>query len=132
MKKTLHHSLGCRLGTLIVKISILTALFMCFMPDQGQCQITVTNSNNASILAQKLVGPGVIISNTTVQCNGNQSGVFVTTSSNLGIDSGIVLTTGFAASSFPAFGVNGAQTNFASANQGTGIRLCDPSQRPKI
>ncbi len=93
---------------------------MCFMPDQGQCQITVTNSNNASILAQKLVGPGVIISNTTVQCNGNQSGVFVTTSSNLGIDSGIVLTTGFAACSFPAFGVNGAQTNFASANQGTG------------
>lgn len=82
-------------------------------------QIAVNNTNNANQLAQKLVGPGVILSNATVQCNANQSGIFLATAANLGIDSGIVLTTGLAATNIPNYGVNGAQVNFANANQGT-------------
>lgn len=82
-------------------------------------QINVNNTNNASILAQKIVGKGVEISNATVQCNPNQSGTFTVTNSTLGMDSGIVLTTGLATGSLPYFGVNGVQSNFATFNQGT-------------
>lgn len=92
----------------------------CISFQQVNAQIAVSNTNNANQLAQKLVGPGVILSNAAVQCNANQSGIFVVTAANLGIDSGIVLTTGLATTNIPNYGVNGAQVNFANANQGTG------------
>ena len=91
-----------------------------FFTSQLNAQIIVTNTNNANQLAQKLAGPGVVISNTSILCNPNQSGIFIVTNANLGIDSGIVLTTGLAASNIPNYGVNGAQINTATANQGTG------------
>ncbi|MCZ2140011.1 MAG: SprB repeat-containing protein, partial [Bacteroidia bacterium] len=87
---------------------------------QIKAQITVTNTNNANQLAQKLVGPGVIITNASTLCNQNQAGIFKVTTANLGIDSGIVLTTGLAATNVPNYGVNGTQINTATANQGTG------------
>jgi gliding motility-associated-like protein len=99
----------CLLATVLLLLSLT-----------GMAQIAVTNTNVANQLAQKLVGPGVILSNAAVQCNGNQSGIFVASNANLGIDSGIVLTTGLAATNPPNYGVNGAQINFANANQGTG------------
>lgn len=86
---------------------------------QAIAQISVTNNNTASVLAQKLVGPGVYISNPSIQCNANQSGLFTVTSSNLGVDSGILLTTGIGATVGLVNGVNGPQVNFASANQGS-------------
>ncbi|HPI55170.1 MAG TPA: choice-of-anchor L domain-containing protein, partial [Chitinophagaceae bacterium] len=90
------------------------------IPGSTYAQIAVSNTNSASVLAQKLVGPGVYISNPSILCNGNQSGLFTVTSSNLGVDSGIVLTTGVAASVGLVNGVNGLQSAFANANQGTG------------
>ncbi|MBK8144125.1 MAG: choice-of-anchor L domain-containing protein [Bacteroidetes bacterium] len=105
--------------SLLRKASLL-ASFILFVTVIGKAQIAVTNTNVANQLAQKLVGPGVILSNAAVQCNGNQSGIFVASNANLGIDSGIVLTTGLAATNPPNYGVNGAQINFANANQGTG------------
>lgn len=83
-------------------------------------QVIVTNTNNANILAQKIVGSGVEISNASVLCNANQSGTFTVTSSTLGMDEGIVLTTGYASAALPAHGVNGPQNQFATFNQGTG------------
>ena len=102
-----------------IKFSIISLLFILFSIG-AKAQIAVNNTNNANQLAQKLVGPGVILTNAAVQCNPNQSGIFVVTAANLGIDSGIVLTTGLAATNAPNYGVNGAQANFANANQGTG------------
>lgn len=83
-------------------------------------QVNVTNTNNASSLAQKLSGPGVTVSNATVQCENQQSGIFKANSSNLGLDSGIVLTTGRAGTTFPFYGVNGNEYNLANFNHGNG------------
>ena len=47
-------------------------------------QVSVINTNNASSLAQKLSGPGVTVSNATVQCENQQSGIFTVVTSNLG------------------------------------------------
>lgn len=101
-------------------VRVIIALFITCTSLVSFAQIAVTNTNVANQLAQKLVGPGVILTNAAVQCNPNQSGIFVVTNANLGIDSGIVLTTGLAATNIPNYGVNGAQINFANANQGTG------------
>lgn len=57
-------------------------------------QFTVTQNNNATALAQKLAGPGVVISNATIVCPTAHSGVFGGAPVGLGIDSGIILATG--------------------------------------
>jgi gliding motility-associated-like protein len=77
-------------------------------------QVNVTANNVANQLAQKLVGFGVNVTNATLDCGSansdginHGSGMFTVTSSNLGIDSGIVLTSGVAASTALLNGVNG-------------------------
>jgi large repetitive protein len=75
-------------------------------------QITITNSNVASTLANKLIGTGVTISNITLTCNTNGAGTFVSTNAMLNIDSGIILTTGYAKDAAGIVGVN----NPASSN----------------
>ena len=77
-------------------------------------QVNVTPNNVANQLAQKLVGFGVNVTNATLDCGSanndginHGSGLFTVTSSNLGIDSGIVLTSGVAASTPSLNGVNG-------------------------
>ena len=59
-------------------------------------QMMVTPNLTASQLAQSLVGPGVTVSNAVLNCPTNASGSFIATSTNLGIMSGIVLTSGTA------------------------------------
>jgi gliding motility-associated-like protein len=59
----------------------------------GQLQITTNNTANA--LAQKLVGEGVVISNATITTSAIATGFFKNIGgTNLGMDSGIVLTNG--------------------------------------
>jgi large repetitive protein len=99
-------------------IRLLILLIVCSLSQQLVAQIQVTNINAGNVLAQKLVGPGVSVTNSVLTCNPNQSGLFIATTSNLGIDSGIVLTTGNASTIGLINGVNGAQTMFANANQG--------------
>jgi len=77
-------------------------------------QINVTATNSATQLAQTLVGFGVTISNATLNCGTATagqadygSGEFTVTTSNLGLDSGIVLTSGRAATSAFGQGCNG-------------------------
>lgn len=80
----------------------------------GNAQINITTSNNALLLAQKIVGKGVTISNAQFTGSNVSAGLFVDKSNTLGIDSGIVLTTGRAATSVSGIGINGAVGSFAS------------------
>jgi gliding motility-associated-like protein len=80
-------------------------------------QITINNSNVAADLANKLVGSGVTISNISLTCNTDGAGIFVSTNAMLGIDSGIVLTTGYAKDSSTTVGVNNPATSFANENR---------------
>jgi len=68
-------------------------------------QLTITDNVTAAQLVDKLVGTGVTTMNPTLTCNNNASGIFSGTS-NLGIDSGIVLTTGAARTNGGNIGVN--------------------------
>lgn len=82
-------------------------------------QITVVDNQLASTLAQSLVGTGVTISNPTLDCQGVSNGIFTATSSNLGIDSGIILTSGQAATTATSTGANGPEIGFASLSSWT-------------
>ncbi len=57
-------------------------------------QITVTPDQTADSLAQTLVGAGVIMLNPVLNCHSGASGTFAGNGGNMGIDSGVVLTTG--------------------------------------
>jgi hypothetical protein len=74
----------------------------------GSAQLQITGANNAAELAQKLVGDGVIISNASFTGNMLMAGFFNNIGgTNIGIDSGIVLTSGRAKTRLPDIGMNG-------------------------
>lgn len=78
-------------------------------------QITVNSNSNANNLAQRLIGTGVTVTNATLNCPGTASGDFTTITSNLNLDSGIVLTSGTAATTALVGGVN-SPGGFASTS----------------
>ncbi len=77
------------------------AWLVLFMPNTSNAQlqdtIVINAAQNAQALAQKLAGPGVTVTNAKLGCPNGASGSFAAYNSNLGIDSGIVLTSGLAA-----------------------------------
>ncbi len=80
----------------------------------GFSQITVNGSQTANILAQALIGTGVTISNPVLTCAQTGNGLFFVTPpsvSNLGLDSGIVLTSGVAQTTATATGANYSAIN---------------------
>ena len=95
---------------------IIFSLFALAISLGLSAQVTVVPTNVAQNLAQTLVGTGVTISNATLNCGAAPqgsanygSGTFTVTTSNLGMDSGIVLTCGRADASV------GPVANFASS-----------------
>ena len=104
-------------------MSLLAAAFTA----HAGAQINVFPNQTALALARKLAGPGVNISNTTLNCAGRANGIFTVTSSNIGLDSGIVLTTGAAATQGSTYGVNGFSAYLASnKNNRPGDPQLDP------
>jgi gliding motility-associated-like protein len=77
-------------------------------------QITVTSNQTAAALTALLAGKGVTILNASLNCPDHANGIFKVVSSNLGLDSGIVLTTGSAASQGGFYGINGYSIELAS------------------
>src|SRR5262249_38302700 len=57
-------------------------------------QLQVGTVGTPEELATKLLGTGVTITNVTLNCSNGGWGTFVGTSSNIGMDSGIVLASG--------------------------------------
>ncbi len=77
---------------------------------QAAAQITVAGGQTANALAQTLVGAGVTISNPTLNCPNAANGTFVVTppnTTNLGLQAGIVLTSGTAQTTPTVQGANG-------------------------
>jgi gliding motility-associated-like protein len=71
-------------------------------------QLIITPQSNGVALAQKLVGQGVTISNVTFSADNKSTGFFNNISgTNIGLDSGIVLTNGRAKSIAGNFGLDG-------------------------
>jgi gliding motility-associated-like protein len=74
--------------------SIYLVLILLIISNLSKAQITVNGSQTANALAQMLTGPGVIVTNPVLSCPQNAEGKFFVTTSNLGLDSGIILTSG--------------------------------------
>ena len=91
-------------------------MFTIVLDTQGQ--ITVQAGQSAAILSQRLTGQGVTVLNPVLHCAAVASGSFTAVNCNLGLDSGIVLTTGRAATSGSLVGVNGASALLASNDNG--------------
>jgi gliding motility-associated-like protein len=81
----------------------------------SRAQVTVVDNLTATQLVEELVGQGVAYSNPVLNCPQFASGSFTAAGSNLGLDSGIVLTSGLAntGSGFGGTGVNGNSILFA-------------------
>lgn len=80
--------------------TLLLLLLSCSLCVSAGAQLQVTPSSNPAFLAQTLAGPGVTVSGAVLNCPGNTSpvsnpsGTFIGTASNIGITSGVLLTTG--------------------------------------
>lgn len=78
-------------------------------------QLVITDESNAQALAQKLVGDGVSISNVTFTGNSLMAGYFNNTNNTRpGLDSGIVLTSGRAKTTFSDDGLDGDGVTMAA------------------
>lgn len=86
---------------------------LCFgVQNAAFSQLTVVPNHTAAVLASKLAGPGISISSPTLTCAGAANGTFISVTTPIIIDSGIVLTTGNAANTA------GLETFLASTNNG--------------
>ncbi|KAA5534539.1 gliding motility-associated C-terminal domain-containing protein [Taibaiella lutea] len=76
-------------------------------------QLTITPAQSANTLAQSLAGSGITIINASLTCAAQANGQFTAVASNLGIDTGILLTTG------QAIFVAGSEPGLTSSNNNT-------------
>ncbi|WP_118974592.1 choice-of-anchor L domain-containing protein [Taibaiella koreensis] len=76
-------------------------------------QVQITANQAAAVLAQRLAGQGINITNASLTCADGANGRFVVQSSNLGLDSGIVLSTGL------VLNINQAEPGPTSTSNGT-------------
>ncbi|HNR17150.1 MAG TPA: choice-of-anchor L domain-containing protein [Chitinophagaceae bacterium] len=92
-------------------------LLTCLTSYITEAQLIITQHPDATALAQKLVGDGVSISNVSFTGNSLMASFFLNRANrtNIGIDSGIVLTSGRAKTAGNNFGVDGNGITPASA-----------------
>jgi gliding motility-associated-like protein len=100
---------------------IIISLTFTFLVSIGYSQLVISNQGGtATAVVTAMVGGGLTVSNATINCQSNAYGTFTNgASTNLGIPSGIVLTTGNVNT------LNGAGGTFWSANNGT---TCNDAQ----
>jgi large repetitive protein len=94
------------------KIILLLLLIAYSANILAQFSAVPTPAINATQLAQQLAGKGIIISNATLVCPNGAAANFSALSTTLGIDSGVVLTTGnvltYTSGTNTNYGINGA------------------------
>src|SRR5690349_21107212 len=83
-------------SSMLLSCLIMLTSLMSFTAAYGQ--LAVSDNKTAAQLATALVGPGVSVSSATLNCPGNANGTFTGGGNNLGIGSGILLTSGDASS----------------------------------
>ena len=97
-------------------------LVIIFLLFQLTCfsQLTVTADSSANALAQNIAGSGVIVSNATINCNGQAVSDFSYSGANLGLTNGIILSTGMASDA--AY----SATSFGDPSTDFGTTFTDP------
>lgn len=76
-------------------ISLTAVVLLCYQATHAQAPMVVNDNQTAQALVSMLAGEGVTTLNEQINCPGSANGKFVVTGTNtLGIDSGIVLSSG--------------------------------------
>lgn len=88
----------------------------------SQAQLLVTDSIDVNVLAQTLVGSGVTVSNATIDCPYDAYGIFDGVNSNIGMDDGIILSSGTVAPNIDIYGFSSPGATGPNNNGGfTGV-----------
>ncbi|PQJ11220.1 hypothetical protein CJD36_005285 [Flavipsychrobacter stenotrophus] len=87
-------------------LKVLLVLLFAGASQSASAQITPSTGYTASQLVSKLVGAGVTTSGEVLTCASGASGEFMVTSSNLGLDCGVALTTGKVVTGGGQYGIN--------------------------
>lgn len=73
----------------------LLALTMWMLLALGlRAQLQVTPSSNAATLVNQLIGPGISVTNATINTQLDAAGTFISNGSNIGLPAGVLLTSG--------------------------------------
>lgn len=81
----------------VKNLKILTAAIALLFSISGYSQLNVTPNGNANALLSAIIGQGVTVSNVTINCPNGAAGTFTGgNGTNLGLSSGMMLTTGSA------------------------------------
>lgn len=107
-----------KLNSIMYKIFSLLLVFVLTVI-RMDAQYTVDGNQTATALANTLVGEGVIIMGTMLDCDTIANGIFYGIG-DLGIDSGIILTSGRAETTTLADGVNGPFTYWGNPSESIG------------
>ena len=90
-------------------------VLFCIYSFVANAQLQITSQTNAQALAQRLVGDGITISNVQLSGSAVASGFFRNQGgTNIGLDSGIVLSTGRILTDGFNYGMNAAAVNLAT------------------
>src|SRR6187397_1564815 len=76
----------------IIRTGVLAGLVLSAL--QASAQLTVSPQTNLQQLAAAITGPGVQIANPVISCHAQGYGEFDYTGSLLGLDDGVILTSG--------------------------------------
>ncbi|MFK7922341.1 MAG: choice-of-anchor L domain-containing protein, partial [Bacteroidia bacterium] len=106
----------------LLKYVLAFALLLFISSIATQAQLVVNSGFTGQQLADTLSGRGVVINNVALNCAGGASGVFDGSASNIGIDKGVLLTTGNVNN---AVGPNLSINDFGSQNAGTNDPILD-------
>lgn len=94
---------------------VILSLMLLALSLFGYAQLSVAPNQTATNLANYLLGGGVTITNAQLTCPTNANGIFTNgATTNLGLNSGIVLTTGSAANIANGNGTNSSVNNGAA------------------
>ncbi len=78
----------------------------------SNAQLNISSNQSAVQLVQRLLGAGISVSNETLTCDSSQaSGFFTSVGTILGLDSGIILTSGSCITTGSLIGVSGPASN---------------------
>ena len=83
-----------RFGSYILKYFLFFIVFAGVFSSKVIAQLVVTPTGTAASLTAKLAGPGITIVSDTLICNTLANGTFVSTSTPIASDSGVILSTG--------------------------------------
>jgi gliding motility-associated-like protein len=94
-----------------LKIHLYCLTLVMLFANISYSQLIITSQNSPLPLIQKFIGQGILVSNVVVNANASSTGIFKNVSgTNLGLDSGVVLSSGRVKSSPGVIGIDGNGT----------------------